>query len=171
MPSTRVLRDALAARPIFDHVPPAAGVVVWWIAFRAPVPADSFWNDFLVGVATIAGLTMAAATFVAALTYQSSNILMTQVRRHYAVELKRNWLSVIGWTFASALASVLALLVVGEFPALGIGTGLYGLALASVKACRALYWLGFTLFGEDLQGRMPGTLPAPPVPADLARGR
>lgn len=147
-------KEALLRRPGIDQFPAvAAALTVWLTSFGASMDLTTR-TTLVVGVATIAGLVMAAATFICALTYQSANILMTAVRDRFATELRRNWRSIIGGAFLGAVLPVLALPIAGH-PQLGVIACAYSVTLVSLKFLRASFWLRYTLFMQQASDLRP----------------
>lgn len=162
------LKDAWAARPAFDQVLPlSVGLSAWTL-----VPVQSLDVTarvaFYAGVATVSGLVLAAATFVAALTYQSANILMSDVRSRYAVELARNWHAVIRSCLLAAIIAITCIAIDYWTPRAAFGAAAYLLLLVGLRGYRALWWFMYTLYMEKASDLMPPPLAAP-VPKSQSR--
>ncbi|MGZ4531167.1 MAG: hypothetical protein ACXVXP_02315 [Mycobacteriaceae bacterium] len=133
-----------------------------------PSLPDADRTAFLIGVTTAAGLVMAAAVFACALTYQSSNILMARVRDIYRTDLRRNWTSVIGGAFLAAIVPVLALLAPPAGHHVAILVGVYAAGIVTARMFRALRWLIYTLFAQELDDAHP-PVKLPALPSEGAR--
>jgi len=154
---TRPIQDFLASHPAVDHVAALGAVLAWSAIFGATDVPEDARVQFLIGVATVSGLVLAAATFVAALTYQSANILMSRVRERYSTLLKRNWTSIIVSTMATAAAPVVAILFSKDHNFAALAVGIYSLALLATRFGRSVFWLRYTLFMQDTVDAAPGT--------------
>ena len=117
------------------------------------------------GVAAFGGLALAAATFACSMTYQSANILMSKVRNAYASDLRVNWQSIIIWMLAGSVLPLMAALVDGLSARLGLTLAFGGLAFILIKAVRAMFWLGYTLFMDEVEQTQPKSVPAPARPS------
>lgn len=156
------LLEWAALHPAIDHALPLALVAAAWLLVPSPLP-DSDRTAFLIGVTTAAGLVMTAAVFACALTYQSSNSLMGRVRETYQADLRRNWTSVIGGAFLAAIVPVIALLAPPAAHRGAILVGVYAAGIVTARMSRALAWLTYTLFAQELDDAHPPVkLPALP---------
>lgn len=117
------------------------------------------------GVAAFGGLALAAATFACSMTYQSSNILMSRVRNEFASDLRVNWQSIIIWMLVGAVLPLVAALVDGLSARLGLTLAVGGLAFILIKVVRAMFWLGYTLFMDEVDQTLPQKIPAPARPS------
>lgn len=142
------LRERWLQRPFLDHAPALliAAVILSTGAF-SDLPQSTL-STLVVGVTTIAALVMTAATFICALTYQSSNILMTTVRERHAAALSRNWGAIISGAFLAAVVPLLALLVPDHRSPV-IAAVIYCLAIVTVRFFRAAFWMRYTLFMQQ----------------------
>lgn len=105
------------------------------------------------GAATFAGLALASATFVCAMTYQSSNILMSAVVANFRKELRRNWVAIIVSCLLSASGSIVLIFVEAAAPRLALSVAVTLLAWVLFSGFRSVYWMNYTLFGEELEPR------------------
>lgn len=162
---------SFSERPFWDHLPALlAGGLAWWLDASALVSPVTTFQDTRIAIfssiAALSGLVLTAATFVAALTYQSANPLMQKVRALYSVELARNWRSIILSTLLAAVGSIALLFVDPLYPRLSIAVAIYLLALTAMRGRRSVYWLMFTLFSDKLERAFPAPHPVPSA-ADL----
>ena len=157
--------DFWLRHPLLDLIPASilTGLAVL-ATLVLPLPDGEMRAVIYGGVAAFGGLALAAATFACSMTYQSANILMTRVRDAYAADLRRNWQSIILWMLASAVLPILGALVDSASVSVGLAMSLGGLAVIVIKAVRAMFWLGYTLFMDEVQQAQPRTLPAPKMP-------
>ena len=142
------LRERWLQRPFVDHAPALliAAVILSTGAF-SDLPQSTL-ATLVVGVTTVAALVMTAATFICALTYQSSNILMTKVRERHAAALSRNWGAIISGAFLAAVVPLLALLVPSHRNPVTSAV-IYCLAIVTVRFFRAVFWMRYTLFMQQ----------------------
>ncbi len=64
--------------------------------------------DFLIGLSTLSGLVMAAATFICSMLYQSDHPLCKEARKRYGTTLSKNWIGIISYLIIYALVPLLA---------------------------------------------------------------
>lgn len=150
--SRYTLRDLVVEHPAVDHLPPLAAVTAWFFLLRPVEP--SHVPEFLVGLATLAGLLLAAATFVCALTYQSASGRVARIRTAYGPQIRRNWTSIFLYSFLAAIAPLVGLLFIGSgplTPALAIWAGV----TLAAKAARTHYWLKTMLFMQYVEDQRP----------------
>lgn len=123
------------------------------------------------GAAAFGGLALAAATFACAMTYQSANVLLTHVRTKYAHLLRRNWTSIILWMLLSAILPLVAAALDAYSVHWSAGFAGFGMAMTLVKAVRATFWLGYTIFMDEIESDTPRIIPAPAPPERLVPRR
>lgn len=104
-------------------------------------------STFLEASATASGLVLAAATFVCTMTYQSSSVLMTQIRRKFGHDIAHAWIFIISTTLLSCIATVFLLALPSNTLVATIALGL--LALPGLEGLRSVWWLRNTLFVQD----------------------
>ncbi|WP_169274675.1 Na+:H+ dicarboxylate symporter [Bifidobacterium moraviense] len=139
---------ALVAHPGFDMLAPVIVVGGWLFLLHAPTPDDNVSQNVFVAISTLSGLVMAAATFICTMTYQSVSRYMQVTHKRYHDELSRNWLSVIAWTAASAVAPIVSLCLWKTCERTATAISLWALILMGVKLIRSIHWLKYTLFME-----------------------
>jgi len=140
--------------PWVDFALAVAAPVLLYVGGAVPhLPGDARLA-FVGGASTIAGLVMTGATFICALTYQSSNILMAKVRDLYSRPLRRNWASILGGAFISAVAPVASLLLTG-YPWVASLACVSSLVLISCVFTRAIFWMRYTLFMQSAADERP----------------
>ncbi|EFQ82743.1 hypothetical protein HMPREF0063_11952 [Aeromicrobium marinum DSM 15272] len=146
------LRDLVVEHPGLDHLPAILAVGTWALLMRdlevSNVP------EFLVGLATVSALVLAAAAFVCTLTYQSSAQRVVDLRIAFGVQIQRNWVSIFAITFVAAVAPLVALLLVGTGP-VGPAIAVWASAMLVMKAGRTLYWLRAMVFTQYLDDVRP----------------
>lgn len=151
-------KDVVAEHPGFDHVVPAVAVLAT-LAMRNQVAPPNF-EAFLVGLATISALVLTAATFVCTLIYQSgATERIREVRLRFAEALRRNWLSIFVLVFATSVAPLVALLLVGTWVAPLIGA--WAFAMLTMKALRTVYWLHYVLLTQHVDDARPRAVIGP----------
>lgn len=162
-------RDHLAAWPLIDIIAALVLTAPWAIwGVRATGLAGVEAADHriaLYGVlATFCAFVLTAATFVCTMTYQSSNVLMNAALARYRPELRRNWIAILSATLLGAAVS-LALLAIDPLTPFWslVGAG-YVLVLTLIRGARALYWLNYSLFGDELDGTRPAKIDLDSVP-------
>lgn len=145
-----------ARAPLVDHVLPLLGVALWIAVPQSYYPADETTRRSIYTlIATVSGLAMAATTFACSMTYQSANILMTRVRDLFSVPLKRNWVTIIRSNLMTALIPILALALDGVSAPWAVCIAMYAVLLLIARFLRALYWLQYTLFMQNLSVQVP----------------
>lgn len=155
-------RDRIAARPVFDHLLPIGALAFWFFALAGVVPSDANARAYIyAGTATVSGLAMAASTFACSMTYQSSNVLMAHAREMFSKPLKRNWISVIRSNLLTSIAPLAALAVDGNSRSWGMAIAIYSVALLIARFNRALFWLQYTLFMQDVTVQIPKKIDVP----------
>lgn len=157
--------DVVAAHPGIDQVLP---VLVAALLFMVPdvthfVPSGARGTIYAT-MATVSGLTLAAATFVCTMTYQSANILMAGIVRSHAAELRRNWTTIISSNLVTALLPLAALAMDTKLPHIGIVIASYAVTLLCVRFMRAVWWLQYSLFRQEQSANIIGTAKAAPRP-------
>lgn len=154
------VRERLVQHPAIDHVPASILAALTLVSGSfADLPTEDR-TTLVMGVTTIAALVMAAATFVCAMTYQSANILMAQVRQRHADALRRNWSSIIAGCFVAATLPILTLLAPAS-SRLAVTVCLYSLSLVAARFVRAMFWMAYTLFMDEAAGTRQTIHPAP----------
>lgn len=128
----------------------AYGVIALGIPDSEGVPAA-----FLGAVAGIAGLAFAAATFVCTMTYQSTNYLMSGLRKSHHRQIRRNWISILSSLLLSGIAAAFGTLTVSWAPNAAATLGIFCATVVLVRSFRALWWLRQTLFIEDVAFEKP----------------
>lgn len=152
-------KDAVAEHPAIDHVVPTLAVLATLAAREAVTPPN--FDAFLVGVATVSALVLTAATFVCTLIYQSeATDRMKDVRLRFAPVLRRNWMSIFILVFATSVAPLVALLLVGTWVAPLVGA--WALTMLTMKALRTVYWLHYVLLTQHVDDARPRAV----VPAE-----
>lgn len=143
-----LIADTFAAHPSVDWLVVApVGAGASWLMWGDRVDlTDGSRSAFLGGVATLAGLVLAAATFICTLTYQSTSQQVAYVRKHFGPELRRNWRAIFASILAAAVATLVAFLILDTRPEIAMSVGVFGLVTVVVRAARAHYWLSYTLF-------------------------
>lgn len=143
-------KDLYAERASLDQtIPVAIALLAWTLNFSQWISSEPARLALYQGGATVAGLALAAATFVCAMTYQSANVLMNGVRHRFARELSRNWTSIILSTLGAAILSILAIVIDGALgPRIAVTIALYALTLTAMKGLRTVFWLIYTLFAD-----------------------
>jgi len=143
--------DELIAHPIYDQIVPLAVAIAWYFQLHGSAPADGASRiAFYVGVATLAALVLTAATFVCALTYQSTAGPLVTVRERFGGTLRRNWISVIISTLFVAALVLVAVLVDSTSSRVAMSSAVYGLVLVVLRGFRSVYWLQFSLFMQHV---------------------
>lgn len=161
--------DWLAAWPFVDQVLPIGAVIFWVFFAQQWVPqAESPRLYFYAAVSTLAGLALAAATFVCAMTYQARSSLMSAAQSKFAKEFRRNWTSIILWVLAAALLPLVAMVADSHSPAIAFPFAFYALVLTAVKVARIVFWLRFTLFMEGSSKSLAEEAEMTPPPASKA---
>lgn len=162
--------DYLLVHPWID-LPTAVFVTVAMalVADSLPDVAEPMRSSIYGGASAFGGLALAAATFACSMTYQSANILLSQARATYSRELRRNWLSIILWMLFAAVLPLLGAGIDGWSSAWGLRLAGFGLAMTCIKAIRATFWLGYTLFMDEIEAGTLPTVEAPPIPERLHR--
>jgi hypothetical protein len=150
-----ILADKVAAHPIYDHVFPVLAVAVWVILAQWVPPQESARQWIYGSVATVSGLALAASTFACTMTYQSSNILMTQVRKMFTKELRRNWMAILRSALLTALLPLIALAIDSTNSAAATGVTLYAVFLLIARFLRSIFWLSYTLFMSETSESIP----------------
>lgn len=148
-------RDHLAAWPFIDAIAAlalAAPWAVWGVQATGLVGLEAAAHRVaLYGVlATFCAFVLTAATFVCTMTYQSTNVLMNAALTRYRPELRRNWISILTSTLLSAAVSLGLLAIDLATPFWSLVIAGYVLSLTLLKGVRALYWLNYSLFGDEL---------------------
>lgn len=108
------------------------------------------------GLASLSALGFTASTFVCTMTYQSSNYLMSDIRKHHSAAVRRNWTSILATLLGAAVTALILHAVDAWFSDLAIGVAAGLLALVAAQMYRALWWLKRTLFIEDVASRRAG---------------
>lgn len=161
----RSVREWVVQHPVIDHLPGLglAVLAVWTGAFTTLPDGDR--TTLVIGATTVAALVMAAATFICAMTYQSANILMTQVRQRHAAALRRNWFSIIAGCFAAAILPILTVLTPASV-SLAVAACLYSMGLVAARFARAMFWMSYTLFMQEADDVRPTVRVAQDLPGD-----
>jgi hypothetical protein len=127
-----------------------AATAISWRAGVGQAFADGGRLDtYLVSVATTAGLVMAAATFVCAMTYQAHSDLMRRLRKKFGRSVAANWSVIISATLLASIGSTL-LLLVSSGSAWVSATGVGLLAVVAIEGARIVWWLRSILLLEDV---------------------
>lgn len=144
-----------AKAPALDQLLPIVAVMLWLVLAQSYVPSDDATRrNIYTLIATVSGLAMAATTFACSMTYQSANILMTRVKDLFAASLKRNWVTIIRSNLVTALIPVGAMAIDGLSAQWASGLALYAVVLLVARFLRALYWLQYTLFMQNLSAQV-----------------
>lgn len=163
MSKRRDMAEFVSEHPGVDQFVAVLATALWallvtnWIT----VP-DASRPTIYAGVATISGLAMAASTFVCTMTYQSGNLLMSKVVKTHAKALRRNWVSIIRSNLITAVIPLVALALDGTLHAVASAATIYALALLLTRSARALWWLQYTLFMQDLSVQIPERIKVAP---------
>lgn len=143
------MKDYLASHPWVDFVAPIFVGAAWFSWADSLIPAsDDTRIQLYVGTSTLAGLTLAAATFVCAMIYQSASPYVELVRRTYSKVLRRNWRAIIGSTLLAALLPLVAVIVDSRSARWSMTLAVGAVTLLVARFVRCLYWLALTLFME-----------------------
>lgn len=145
-------KDTWAEKPRIDYIAPTIVTVVVLAALLvlgASVFDAATRRSVYTGLGTVAGLAFAASTFVCSMTYQSTNYLMSDIRKSHSVAIRRNWISILSSLIAVAILSVALHVIDALTPSLAMGLAAGGLAVVLLRVLRALWWMRQTLFVED----------------------
>lgn len=165
--STKLKEFVLAATWIDVPLVAVATVAVVTISALPPATSEAMRATIYSGAAAFGGLALAAATFACAMTYQSANVLLSHVRVKYAQVLRRNWTSIIVWMLLSAVLPLLSAGLDSYSVRWAAGATGFGLCMTLVKALRAIFWLGYTIFMDELEQERPTIMAAPSLPERL----
>lgn len=174
------LGNYIVAHPWVDYIPALMATALWSLlgigatGLLDAAPQQSASRlEIYVGLGTFCGLVLASATFVCTMTYQSSNILMNRVVRYYKAELRRNWVAILGSTLLSAVLALTLIAVDARLPFVALSVAGLLLSLTLLRGVRALYWLNYSLFGDELQPehRPKVEVPLPTLDASSRTGR
>lgn len=148
------IKDWLIAHPGVDQVGVLGLTAMAGLAAPTWLPAEaSTRTELYSALAGLCGLVLAAATFVCTLTYQAAGRHMHEVRKHYGVQLSRNWTAIIGSTFVAAFAALAALVVDERSRSVAAALTAYSLATVGLAFVRSVVWLRYTLFFEHVSDR------------------
>ncbi|PWH05223.1 hypothetical protein DEO23_14175 [Brachybacterium endophyticum] len=151
------LMDRITSRPIYDQAPAIVAAAAWAFwgvgALGLDDPALSSQRAAIyTSLGTLSALVLASATFVCTMTYQSTNMLMNAAFKKFRPEIRRNWLSILATALVAAAVSVSLLATDSLSPRWSLVVGGYILAIILIRGLRALYWLNYSLFGDELDG-------------------
>lgn len=109
---------------------------------------DSIATALATGAVTLAGLVIAATTFVCTMVYTSENSALISARKKFGRVTSLNWRFILGAEFISGLGALTALIIIQVSPAIAVSTITAAVALLTVEFARTLIWLDATLFAE-----------------------
>jgi hypothetical protein len=140
--------DFYAARPWVDLLAVALLGLLWVLAGAELLTPSSAAArlEFYVGVATLAALVLAAATFVCTMVYQSASPHVETVRKRFGATLRTNWTAIIAWSLLAAASPIVAILLDEKYPAWAMAISVVALGLIVMRFARSVYWLRLTLF-------------------------
>lgn len=107
------------------------------------------------GISTLAGLVLAAATFVCAMTYQEQTRVLAAYRRQHPDRLRRVWTSVMGWVFIASVLPLVSLVVMPTSGSAAAVLAATALAILVVKAVRCILWMDAVLFTRRVDAEFP----------------
>ncbi|WP_147106548.1 hypothetical protein [Nesterenkonia populi] len=144
------LRYTIANRPAFDQVLPLLSLFAWILWGDDWLPEDiTVRHGIYTGVATLAGLALASATFSCTMTYQSADPLLKDMRAQHHKVLKRNWTAIILSCLFCAVIPILSIFVDEYRPYWAFGVVIYAASLLITRFGRSVYWLRNSLFIVD----------------------
>lgn len=151
------IRSYWADRPVLDLLPITLGAAVLSVAaLYAGLPgAPDVLMAFLAAVAGIAGLALAAGTFVCTMTYQSTNYLMSDLRRLHHAAIRHNWIWILSSLLLSGIGAAFTVLISRWAPHAALVLGITLAMVTLVVSLRAVWWLKQTLFIEDAATALP----------------
>lgn len=172
MPTPRTeptLKDHLAAWPFIDAIAAlffATPWAVWGVAATGLAGVEMADHRIAIYevLATFCAFVLTAATFVCTMTYQSTNVLMNAALSRYRPELRRNWISILTSALLGAAVSLGLLAIDLTSPYWSLVIAGYVLILTLIKGARALYWLNYSLFGDELHPDRPARIDLDTVP-------
>lgn len=135
-------QDFLLRRPIVDQLAPIAILLAWFFLFdRATLGSDDGQIAAFVGLSAVAGIVLAAATFVCTMLYQSSSSSVRLLREHFRGELAKSWTSVFVFLFIAAVVPIIAAVVRDSHETLAFGLVLYSAGILLGRGFRTYLWL------------------------------
>lgn len=123
-----------------------------WLNLAAAV-SEPVRSAFYTGLAELAGITFAASVFICTMVYQSTNYLMSNIRRTHSGAIRRNWLVIMSSQIGAAIVALLAHLIDAASPDAALSLVVGALALIVALTVRSLWWLAKTLFIEDVASK------------------
>lgn len=139
---TLKLQDFILRHPIFDQLIPALAFALWHFIGHGRVPgSDDAQTAAYVGLSAVAGIVLAAATFVCTMLYQSSSTSVRMLRREFKNELSKNWASIFVFIFVAATLPIAATLLRDTNSSLAFGFVLYSAAILLGRSFRTFLWL------------------------------
>lgn len=146
------LIDAWTRRPGLDYIVLVVpiGFFFWW---PFDLVSKENYSDLALGVSTLGGLLLAAATFICTLTYQSTSASISKARARFDKELRKNWSAIILGAFHAALLPLIGIGVLDRSLQVATLAVLAGVSMIIARTWRALFWLRNTLFLDSLDAK------------------
>lgn len=164
----RKAQDFYLAHPLLDQLLPILGLAIWHFTLKQVVPgsADAQLAAY-VGLSAIAGLVLAAATFVCTMIYQSTSPSVLLLREKFSKSLSKNWASIFALTFVAALLPIAATLLHSSNGTLSFALVIYSAAILIGRGARTYTWLLVSFWleaspGPSERSTTPTTLRPPP---------
>lgn len=137
-----IFQDFILRRPLVDQLVPILALGVWHFVFHGQVPGTpAAQSAAYVGLSAVAGIVLAAATFVCTMLYQSSSTSVKTLRDKFTGELAKNWTSIFAFIFVAAILPIIATLLQDTHNALAFGLALYSGAILFSRSFRTYLWL------------------------------
>lgn len=154
------LKNVWSDYPLVDFVVPvaifAAVLVVALLVNGSSLVDQVGRRAIYTGTASVAALGFTASTFVCTMVYQSTNYLMSDIRKKHSVAVRRNWTTILATLPVAAVAAVVLHALDAWFSDLAIASAAGLLALVVALLIRAVWWLRRTLFIEDVASKRVG---------------
>lgn len=143
--------------PVRDLIAPAIlAILFWFLSARfdlAEAAGASVRSALYTGLAELAGIAFAASVFICTMVYQSTNYLMSNIRRTHSIAIRRNWLVIMASQIGAAVVALVAHLIDTLSPDIALSLVIGSLALVVALTVRSLWWLAKTLFIEDVASK------------------
>jgi len=136
------VQDFILHRPILDQAVPLVLLVAWYYLCKQLIPgSDSDISSVYVGLSAMAGIVLAAATFVCTMLYQSQSSSAKALRARFSKTMAKNWASIFSFVFVAAILPLVATLVRDSDPRLAFALVIYSAGILIGRSFRTYLWL------------------------------
>ncbi|VEI24480.1 Uncharacterised protein [Rothia aeria] len=132
----------------YDYVLPCV-LFIFSILISSAEKKENLNIAFSSAALTFSAFVLTAAVFACSMTYQSSNIVISSIRKTYSTELRKNWSSIIFWSLFCAFFSAISIPLIPLSSSLSYIIAFVSIGMSLMKGIRSVIWLKTVFLSEE----------------------